>query len=110
MLKICSGGFKFGRLNCNYIFDASYLPNPWRKPNLKGAGLSSSEISNFFNSHEEYIKYRTIIRDFVVGVASLYPNEDISIGIMCSSGKYRSPFLANDIAKELGVEAFHRDV
>lgn len=102
-IKIITFGFKYGRPPCNHFIDISWIPNPWRHPgeNPKEVVFSTPGVTKMLNILVAYIK--------CVG-----SKDRMIFGIGCSSGRDRSPLIANELKKLLTfegieVEIEHRD-
>lgn len=106
MITLFSHGFKYGSPRANFVFDVSYLKNPWRDPKLRGSSVSARkklrpQMAKFMDAQPEYSEYCKKIADVVSMLDRLFPGEDIRIAICCSAGEYRSPMVVEGVKKLL---------
>ena len=52
MITLLSWGYKFGRPPANFAFDVSFLKNPWRVKELRGA--SKKTVLKFMKEQKEF--------------------------------------------------------
>lgn len=98
MITIKSHGFKFSRPEANFVFDVSYLKNPWRDARVI-SGEITPEKSMF--EQKEFSDIVTSIATVVETYYKFFPDENIVVAICCSAGEYRSPCTANAVGRIL---------
>jgi UPF0042 nucleotide-binding protein len=105
-------GFKYGTPNTNYTFDVSFLRNPAREERW---GLFSAPDAGM----REFVLSQPACQSFldcVVPIVKLLLecDDDVRIGIGCSSGRHRSVIVAQELERrlaspELAVRLIHRE-
>jgi len=88
-IKIITCGFKYGRPRCNHFIDVSWIPNPWRSQNKDPKELifNTKGVNEMIDIVVKYIK-------------CVADKDEMVFLIFCSSGRDRSPIIAERI-KEL---------
>ncbi len=118
IISFMSFGFKHGVPNdCDTIFDARCLPNPFYIPELKDKTGLDEEVYDYVFGFEETENFVGKITDFLDYSVPLYRKEgkaELVVGIGCTGGKHRSVAIAQTLKKhfmELGyrTSVFHRD-
>lgn len=99
MIHLMSWGFKFGQPPANIKLDVSYLINPWRKKELRGA--SKKEILAFMEEQEEFNEVVNAIVNLVSVYDKLWPESKMVFAVCCSEGTYRSPMVVEAVGKKL---------
>jgi UPF0042 nucleotide-binding protein len=111
-LTLITFGFKYGPPNTNYYFDVSFLKNPAREPQW-----------DLFASPDEgmrqFVLSQPLARDFLATVVPVVElllecDDDVRIGIGCSSGRHRSVIVAEELKRriesaEVSVRLIHRE-
>jgi RNase adaptor protein for sRNA GlmZ degradation len=111
-LKLMSFGFKYGLPLANYYFDVSFAVNPARDDRWGMHGVADHEMVEFVLSQPVVDEFIRRVVPLLEHVASLDAFQVAAFG--CSSGRHRSPIIANEVARrlvgrhELIVE--HRDL
>ena len=108
MITLISYGFKFGKPQCNFCFDVSYLKNPWREEELIHA--DRKKIIEFLMSQPEFEKVVTAIYSVIATYYSLWPEENMVFAICCNAGADRSPIVVDAISKKLAENSIPHEV
>ena len=106
MVTLKSYGFKFGRPECNLMFDVSYFANPWRDFHIteeKSPSKRKKLIKEFMLEQKGYYEVVSSITKLILAYATFFPNENVQVGICCSAGEYRSPSVVESVAELLEV-------
>lgn len=111
-LTLVTFGFKYGPPNTNYYFDVSFLVNPARQ---EGWSLFSAPDAEM----REFVLAQPLCRQFLDTATPLIRlllecDDDVRVGIGCSSGRHRSVIVAQELARrletsELTVRTIHRE-
>jgi UPF0042 nucleotide-binding protein len=111
-LTLMTFGFKYGTPNTNYTFDVSFLRNPAREPQW-------SLFASPDESMREFVLGQTLCQSFLDTVVPvirllLECDDDVRIGIGCSSGRHRSVIVAEELrrrleSRDLCVRLVHRE-
>ena len=119
ILTFMSFGFKHGApTDCDTIFDARCLPNPFYIPELKEkTGLDKGVRDYVFDSDDTTIFLNKLV-DFLDFAVPLYLKEgkaELIVGIGCTGGHHRSVCLAEYLKnhfKTVGYKStvYHRDI
>lgn len=101
-LTLVTFGFKYGTPNTNYYFDVSFVKNPAREDQW---GLFASPDE----AMREFVLSQPKCRDFVDRLVPLIRHlldcdNDVRIGLGCSSGRHRSVIIAKEIERRLVAE------
>ena len=99
MIILKSHGFKFSRPKANFYFDVSFLINPWRQKELRGADKKT--ILTFMEKQKEFGKLVKTFTNLICTYERLWPNETFIFAFCCSAGKFRSPAVVKAISNEL---------
>ena len=101
MITLMSWGHKFGKPEANFIFDVSFLKNPWRE------GLKDRKaIIQYMVEQKEFDKLIFYFIKIIECYNEFYPNENLVFAFCCSAGEYRSPVVVEilgDLLKEYKV-------
>lgn len=111
-LTLVTFGFKYGNPNTNYYFDVSFLRNPAREEEW---GLFASPDEKM----REFVLSQPMCGAFLDKVIPLIRvlldcDDDVRVGIGCSSGRHRSVIIAEDIkhhleSSNIAVQLVHRE-
>lgn len=111
-LTLVTFGFKYGIPNTNHYFDVSFLRNPAREARW---GLFASTDEKM----REFVLSQPLCGLFLEGVIPLIRvlldcDDDVRIGLGCSSGRHRSVIVAEEIkrrleSQEIIVRLIHRE-
>jgi len=104
MITISSHGFKYGRPEANYFFDVSYFKNPWRVDKIrfeKDKEKRKKMILEYMEDQKECDSFINVVGLFLKVLNQSFPEENIKVAFCCSAGEYRSPAIAELVAKEL---------
>ncbi|MBI1369151.1 MAG: hypothetical protein GC162_10920 [Planctomycetes bacterium] len=101
-LTLISFGFKYGQPNANYYFDVSFLTNPARQaewdlfsqpcPKMRRFVLDQPAAQKFI---EAVIPLLRVVMD---------ADDDVRVGIGCSSGRHRSCIIVEELKRRLEDE------
>ena len=89
MIILKSWGFKWGRPPANFIFDVSFLINPWRVKKLRDADKKT--ILDFMKKQKEFEELTNAFVELISTYYCLWPKETLIFAFCCSAGEYRSP-------------------
>ncbi|MCC7013802.1 MAG: hypothetical protein IT454_14695 [Planctomycetes bacterium] len=111
-LTLVTFGFKYGTPNTNYYFDVSFLRNPAREPQWDLFASPDERMRTFVLGQPLCQSFL----DSVVPVIRLLMecDDDVRVGIGCSSGRHRSVIVAEEIkrrleCKDITVRLIHRE-
>lgn len=111
-LTLVTFGFKYGAPNTNYYFDVSFLKNPAREPQWDLFCAPDDRMREFVLSQPLAQSFL----DSVVPIVRLLLecDDDVRIGLGCSSGRHRSVIVAEELkrrleAPDLSVRLIHRE-
>ena|SRR3990167_6311748 len=99
MIKIISHGFKFCRPEANFVFDVSYLKNPWREKELRNS--NKKELRKFMLSQQSFHELTNSFTLMIETIHTHFPDENLIFAFCCSAGEYRSPLVAEEVADKL---------
>jgi len=114
-----SFGFKFGPpSDCDLVFDARFLPNPYYEPRLKNLTGRDKEICDYLEGFPETLEFIERLKDLLNFLVPLYIKEgkgSLQIGFGCTGGRHRSVYCAESMYKALNEAGFkvvlhHRDI
>lgn len=114
-----SFGFKYGvPVDCDYVFDARFIPNPYYVPELKNHTGRDKEIAEYLEGFEQTLEFVSKMADLIEYTIPSFIHEGkgrLHIGIGCTGGRHRSVYFAERLCRtllEAGVKATvrHRDV
>jgi len=102
-LTLVTFGFKYGPPNTNYYFDVSFLTNPARQ---EGWSLFSAPDARM----REFVLSQPLCQQFLATATPLIQlllecDDDVRVGLGCSSGRHRSVIVAEELARRLESEA-----
>lgn len=111
-LTLVTFGFKYGPPNTNYYFDVSFLRNPAREDEWSLFSRPSSEMKSFVLDQPAC----QLFLDSLVPMIHvlLECDDDVRIGLGCSSGRHRSRILADELrerieSEDVSVRLLHRE-
>ena len=114
-----SFGFKYGMpVDCDYCFDARFLPNPYYVPELRNHTGDEEEVSSYLEGFKETSEFIGKVSDLLLFTIPFYINEgkgSLHIGFGCTGGRHRSVYCAETVAGILNESGYkcvlhHRDV
>ncbi|MBR3142354.1 MAG: RNase adapter RapZ [Clostridiales bacterium] len=114
-----SFGFKYGLpVDCDYIFDVRFLPNPFYLPQLRNFTGKDEEIAKYLEGFRETDEFNYMTSELLSFVIPFYDKEgkgSVHIGVGCTGGRHRSVYCAETISRKLrenGIQCIttHRDV
>jgi UPF0042 nucleotide-binding protein len=111
-LTLMTFGFKYGPPNTNYYFDVSFLKNPAREEKWGLFAHPNSEMRAWVLQQpqtEALLHHILNLSQFL-----LTCDDDVRIGIGCSSGRHRSVIIAEALKQRLEqinvvVKLIHRE-
>ena len=111
-LTLVTFGFKYGPPNTNYYFDVSFLKNPAREPQWDLFCAPDERMRSF-------VLAQPLARSFLDSVVPvvrllLECDDDVRVGLGCSSGRHRSVIIAEELkhrleSPSLAVRLIHRE-
>ncbi|MBR3247598.1 MAG: RNase adapter RapZ [Clostridiales bacterium] len=119
LVVVESFGFKYGLpVDCDYIFDVRFLPNPFYLPQLRNFTGKDPEIAKYLEGFRETDEFNYMTSEILSFVIPFYEKEgkgSVHIGIGCTGGRHRSVYCAETIARKIaenGIKCIvnHRDV
>ena len=119
LVVIESFGFKYGLpVDCDYVFDVRFLPNPFYLPQLRNFTGKDKEIADYlegFDETDDFIYMTSELLRFVIPYYEKEGKGSVHIGIGCTGGRHRSVYCTEMVAKKLaegGIQCVtnHRDV
>lgn len=119
LVVVESFGFKYGLpVDCDYVFDARFLPNPFYLPQLKNYTGKDEPIAEYLEGFPETDEFNYMTSELLKFVIPAYEKEgkgSVHIGIGCTGGRHRSVYCTETIARKLkegGIKCIvtHRDI
>ena len=119
LVVVESFGFKYGLpVDCDYVFDARFLPNPFYLPQLRNYTGKDEQIARYLEDFTETGEFNYMISELLSFVIPFYEKEgkgSVHIGIGCTGGRHRSVYCAETVARKLrenGIKCIitHRDI
>lgn len=119
LVVVESFGFKYGLpVDCDYVFDVRFLPNPFYLPQLRNFTGKDPEIAKYLEGFRETDEFNYMTSEILSFVIPFYEKEgkgSVHIGIGCTGGRHRSVYCAETIARKIaenGIKCIvnHRDV
>lgn len=104
-IHLQSFGYKYGiPIDCDLLFDARVLPNPYYLEELRSKTGLDDEVYNYVMSFDTTeILYKKILELIVFLIPEYLKDEKkhLTIGIGCSGGKHRSVSMIRRLEKDL---------
>lgn len=119
LVVVESFGFKYGLpVDCDYVFDARFLPNPFYLPQLRNFTGKDKQIADYLEGFKETGEFNYMISELLSFVIPYYQKEgkgSVHIGIGCTGGRHRSVYCTETVVKKLadcGIKCIisHRDI
>ncbi len=119
LVVVESFGFKYGLpVDCDYVFDVRFLPNPFYLPQLRNHTGKDKEIAKYLEGFSETDEFNYMTSELLTYVIPFYAKEGkgcVHIGIGCTGGRHRSVYCAETIARKMGENGIkciitHRDI
>jgi len=101
-VTIMTFGFKYGPPATNYYFDVSFLKNPARDSRWSLFDAPSSEMRDFVLGQPDCQTFLDKLLPLVRCLIGF--DDDVRIGLGCSSGRHRSCIIADEVKKRLESE------
>ena len=99
-----SFGFKHGTpTDSDFVFDVRCLPNPHWEQTLRPLTGLDQEVIDFLQDHEEVLKMRNYIRDFLHTWIPKFEQQNryyLTISIGCTGGQHRSVYIAQQLSDD----------
>lgn len=99
-IEIVTFGFKYGRPNTNYYFDVSFLKNPARDARWTLFSKADAGMREFVLGQPQCQEFLDAAVRLVRTVCCF--DDDLRVGIGCSSGRHRSRIVAEELLRRLG--------
>lgn len=100
-----SFGFKYGiPADADFVFDLRCLPNPYWTVELRGLTGLNSEVSDFLDSHDNFVAMHDDILDFLKRWIPAYRAAHrgyLTVAIGCTGGQHRSVYMVEKLAESL---------
>jgi UPF0042 nucleotide-binding protein len=118
-VAVISFGFRYGLpVQCDLVFDARFLPNPFYVPKFKGMTGSAPAVADFVLSNADGREFVARVMDLLGFLIPRFMAEGkvyLNVGIGCTGGRHRSVAIAEELKQRLtesGVAAVcrHRDI
>jgi UPF0042 nucleotide-binding protein len=111
-LTLLTFGFKYGTPSANYVFDVSFLRNPAREESWSLFDAPDSGMRAFVLGQQSCTAFLERLVPLLQVLLSF--DDDLRVGIGCSSGRHRSRIVADELRERLehlGVEVrlVHRE-
>ena len=119
LVVVESFGFKYGLpVDCDYVFDVRFLPNPFYLPTLRNFTGKDEEIAKYLEGFRETDEFNYMTSEILSFVIPFYEKEgkgSVHIGVGCTGGRHRSVYCAETIARKMGENGIkciitHRDI
>ena len=119
LVVVESFGFKYGLpVDCDYVFDVRFLPNPFYLPQLRNFTGKDEEIAKYLEGFRETDEFNYMTSEILSFVIPFYEKEgkgSVHIGIGCTGGRHRSVYCTETVAKKMsenGIKCIvtHRDI
>lgn len=116
---VSSFGFKYGiPMDCDYLFDVRFLPNPNYVPELKMLSGRDEEVRAYLDkipAMHRFIELADELIDFILTEYSKTGKKQVHIAFGCTGGRHRSVASAEMICDHLArkghdVSCAHRDI
>ncbi len=117
-INLMSFGFKHGLpIDCDFVFDVRFLPNPFYIDELKELTGLDKEVFDYVIDREEttnFLEKLTALLNFVIPRFGEIAKNQVIIGIGCSGGQHRSVAIAEKLCALLcdkyNCYVWHRDM
>jgi UPF0042 nucleotide-binding protein len=111
-LTLLTFGFKYGTPSANYVFDVSFLRNPAREESWSLFDAPDAGMREFVLEQESCALFLERLVPLLEALLSF--DDDLRVGIGCSSGRHRSRIIADELRarlERLGVDVrlVHRE-
>ncbi|MBR4404732.1 MAG: RNase adapter RapZ [Clostridiales bacterium] len=119
LVVVESFGFKYGLpVDCDYVFDVRFLPNPFYFPQMRNLTGKDEAIAKYLEGFSETDEFNYMTSELLSFVIPFYEKEgkgSVHIGIGCTGGRHRSVYCTETIARKLaehGIKCIisHRDI
>ena len=119
LVVIESFGFKYGLpVDCDYVFDVRFLPNPFYIPQLRNLTGKDQKIADYLDAYSETAEFNYMTSELLSFVIPFYEKEgkgSVHIGVGCTGGRHRSVYCVETIAQKMaehGIKCIinHRDI
>ena len=105
ILELISFGFSRNNLpEVNYLFDVRFLNNPFYVDKLRPLTGLDNEVIDFFENDKlttTFLKELSIWIEYIIELNERADKEKITVGIGCTGGQHRSPYIVESLAKAL---------
>ena len=101
-LTLLTFGFKYGVPNANHWFDVSFLKNPARQEGWTLFDQPDAGMREFVLRQPECAAFLEALTALLRVLATC--DDDLRVGIGCSSGRHRSRIVAEELKRRLEAE------
>lgn len=118
-ILLYSFGFKYGvPLDCDFLFDVRFLPNPYYDEYLRPLSGKDERVKSFliaFKEVEEFLEYMISMLEYVLPLYRNTCKQQINMAVGCTGGRHRSvavvDWLFEHFSKSYeGIMVHHRDI
>lgn len=119
IITVTSFGFKYGiPLDCDLVFDARFIPNPYYIEELKRLSGNDKDVYDYvfkWDVTNAFVEKTSEMLEFLIPNYIKEGKSQLVIGIGCTGGRHRSVAIANKIYENLKsnnhtVLISHRDI
>lgn len=104
-VTLVSFGFKFGIPgDCDFVFDARVLPNPYWEPSLRALSGRDAAVAHYLDAQPQVRGVVEEYERFIGARIQEYRNARrryLTVGIGCTGGQHRSVYLVEQLATKL---------
>jgi RNase adapter protein RapZ len=101
-LTLVTFGFKYGAPHANYSFDVSFLQNPARQDPWSLFDRADDGMARFVLDQPECVAFLERLLPLLRVLLGF--DDDLRVGIGCSSGRHRSRIVADEVRRRLERE------
>jgi UPF0042 nucleotide-binding protein len=101
-LTLVTFGFKYGAPNTNYTFDVSFLRNPAREAPWSLFDAPDPEMARYVLRQPECQAFLERLVPLLRALLAF--DDDLRVGVGCSSGRHRSRIVADEVRRRLEAE------
>ncbi len=103
--SVVAFGFKYGvPLDADLLFDVRFFPNPNYVPELKELTGADAPVAAFMEAlpeTEQFLAHLFDLLDFLIPRYLAEGKSRLTVGIGCTGGRHRSPYIAGRLAAHL---------
>lgn len=114
-LNLITQGYKYNHeLKCDMLIDARALINPFYVASLAPLTGLDIEVKKYIKKDKITKPYLKSLQKYLAIYLATFKKDECSVLIMCTGGRHRSVFLAEEIKKYFDkwyeIEVSHRDI